>query len=128
MFKGLVAETTSWSSYDISSYLFVVAIVMAIGWLVTVLNQNFKDVGGFMVVLLVILIGFWVSFRLLFASNLIGFNHPSQNRGFGPSSSPQLGDRHLLVDGMQYTMCKEQGERAAINVLAHNIVCCDVVD
>jgi hypothetical protein len=42
---------------------------MAIGWLVTVLNQNFKDVGGFMVVLLVILIGFSVSFRLLFASN-----------------------------------------------------------
>jgi hypothetical protein len=34
-----------------------------------VLNQNFKDVGGFMVVLLVILIGFSVSFRLLFASN-----------------------------------------------------------
>jgi len=42
---------------------------MSIGWLVTVLHHNFKDVGGFMVVLSVILVGFSVSFRLLFASN-----------------------------------------------------------
>eukprot|EP00934_Nitzschia_sp_Nitz4_P009346 Nitzschia sp. Nitz4//scaffold208_size52459//21883//26692//NITZ4_006812-RA/size52459-snap-gene-0.6-mRNA-1//-1//CDS//3329541657//9336//frame0 len=38
------------------------------GWLVTVLSRNFWDVRGFLVVLLSILIGFSVSFRLIFAN------------------------------------------------------------
>lgn len=42
---------------------------MSSGWLVTVLSQNFRDVRGFLVVLLSILLGFSTSFRLLFAGN-----------------------------------------------------------
>ena len=38
------------------------------GWLVTVLSRNFWDVRGFLVVLLSILVGFSVSFRLLFSA------------------------------------------------------------
>eukprot|EP00977_Amphora_coffeiformis_P009223 scaffold2102_cov161-Amphora_coffeaeformis.AAC.7 len=37
------------------------------GWLISVLGANFWDVRGFLVVLLTILIGFTVAFRLLFA-------------------------------------------------------------
>jgi len=36
------------------------------GWLVAVLNQNFRDVRGFLVVLLAIIIGFSTAFRLVF--------------------------------------------------------------
>ena len=36
------------------------------GWLISVLLQNFRDVGGFIIVLLVMLFGFTTSFRLLF--------------------------------------------------------------
>mmetsp|Transcript_12248 Transcript_12248/g.35536 ORF Transcript_12248/g.35536 Transcript_12248/m.35536 type:complete len:1610 (-) Transcript_12248:86-4915(-) len=38
------------------------------GWLVAVLNQNFNDVRGFLVVLLAIIIGFSTAFRLVFGS------------------------------------------------------------
>ena len=41
------------------------------GWLVAVLAQNFLDIRGFLIVLVVILIGFTVAFRLLFA-NVVG--------------------------------------------------------
>jgi hypothetical protein len=41
------------------------------GWLVAVLAQNFMDVRGFVIVLIVILVGFTVAFRLLFA-NVVG--------------------------------------------------------
>jgi hypothetical protein len=43
--------------------------ILATGWLVTVLSQNFEDVKGFLVVLFSILVGFSTSFRLLFADN-----------------------------------------------------------
>ena len=38
------------------------------GWLISVLLQNFRDVGGFIIVLLVMLFGFTTSFRLLFGN------------------------------------------------------------
>lgn len=39
-----------------------------LGWLVSVLTQNFLDIRGFVIVMAAILIGFTVSFRLLFAN------------------------------------------------------------
>lgn len=38
------------------------------GWLISVLTQNFYDVRGFVIVLIAILIGFTVAFRLLFGN------------------------------------------------------------
>lgn len=39
------------------------------GWLVTVLSHNFRDVRGFLVVLLAVIVGFSVCFQLLFSAN-----------------------------------------------------------
>jgi len=40
------------------------------GWLISVLIANFRDVRGFLVILIVILVGFAVSFRLLFGGTI----------------------------------------------------------
>ena len=49
--------------------LTIVPLFARSGWLVTVLNQNVLDVRGFLVVLLAILVGFSIAFRVLFAQH-----------------------------------------------------------
>lgn len=62
----LAVVTTLLLTMKLISYLRAFSIT---GWLVTVLSRNFWDVRGFLLVLLVIIVGFSASFRLLFATS-----------------------------------------------------------
>ena len=56
-------------SYFNFFYWFCYSLKLSLqGWLVSVLTQNFLDIRGFVIVMIAILIGFTVSFRLLFAN------------------------------------------------------------
>jgi hypothetical protein len=91
------------------------------GWLISVLGANFYDVRGFLVVLLTILVGFAVAFRLLFN----GINDES----FGTLRRSFLSTFELTIIGSYDSNILYDSEKNALAIFTFilAVTCCLVV-
>ena len=91
------------------------------GWLISVLGANFWDVRGFLVVLLTILIGFTVAFRLLFAS--------TSEEAFGSIGRSFLSTFELTIVGSYEPDLLYNSEENALAIFTFilAVTCCLVV-
>lgn len=79
------------------------------GWLLSVLSANFQDVQGFLVIVTTILVGFSVSFRLLFSE--------TGDEAFGSLRRALLSTFELTVMGSYDTMILFETQYTAIAVI-----------